>query len=414
MPNHPYIATWGGAIAITLGLVAGCSTDTDSTTTDVAPNDVASTGEAESIETTSSALTYSRLSPAARRGERLFKEETFGGNGRTCDTCHSNATGTLTLEQMRARYFLSFGSDPLFRAIDSDDGRGYSYRRLLSEATFKITLPIPPWLKLKHKPNAKTYDVYRTSLTTNNTPALDSFFMWDTRQLDLASQAGDAIRDHAQPRRQPTAQQLSDIAAYEKEALFDRPELKAWAEGGEMPDAPFGKTASEKRGREHFTSSGMCGFCHTAFSLGDKISPLLNDMPQTDVILRLAPVRAGELPGEVNEFHPLVDWVYTNPADGSVQEFKSNDPGASFNNPDPFIIAGGMGSFKVPSLRNIKNGAPYFHDGSAKTLEEVVSHYSKLFADPTFRDNFALPLGFDPRPLTAQEQRDIVAYMKIL
>jgi len=27
-------------------------------------------------------------------GKRLFELETFGGNGRTCQTCHSQATGT--------------------------------------------------------------------------------------------------------------------------------------------------------------------------------------------------------------------------------------------------------------------------------------------------------------------------------
>ncbi len=34
--------------------------------------------------------------------------------------------------------------------------------------------------------------------------------------------------------------------------------------------------------------------------------------------------------------------------------------------------------FKVPSLRNVKNTAPYFHDGSAKTLEEAVTQMAWL------------------------------------
>jgi cytochrome c peroxidase len=33
------------------------------------------------------------------------------------------------------------------------------------------------------------------------------------------------------------------------------------------------------------------------------------------------------------------------------------------------------GAFKVPSLRNVANTAPYMHDGRFKTLKEVLEHY---------------------------------------
>lgn len=36
------------------------------------------------------------LSPSEREGKRLFTTETFGGNGRTCATCHSLETGTVS------------------------------------------------------------------------------------------------------------------------------------------------------------------------------------------------------------------------------------------------------------------------------------------------------------------------------
>src|SRR5215471_1509481 len=35
-------------------------------------------------------------SSQGERNRRLFTNETFGGNGRTCDTCHSLQTGTLS------------------------------------------------------------------------------------------------------------------------------------------------------------------------------------------------------------------------------------------------------------------------------------------------------------------------------
>lgn len=36
-----------------------------------------------------------------------------------------------------------------------------------------------------------------------------------------------------------------------------------------------------------------------------------------------------------------------------------------------------MGRFRSPSLRNVALTAPYFHDGSAETLEEVLEHYMR-------------------------------------
>ena len=55
-----------------------------------------------------------------------------------------------------------------------------------------------------------------------------------------------------------------------------------------------------------------------------------------------------------------------------------------------------FGAFKVPSLRNVSKSAPYFHDGSKKTLEEAVrfmagggfpnAHLSPLFSDKHLAD----------------------------
>jgi cytochrome c peroxidase len=38
--------------------------------------------------------------------------------------------------------------------------------------------------------------------------------------------------------------------------------------------------------------------------------------------------------------------------------------------------AGDMGTFKIPTLRNIELTAPYMHDGRFQTLDEVIEHYS--------------------------------------
>jgi cytochrome c peroxidase len=65
--------------------------------------------------------------------------------------------------------------------------------------------------------------------------------------------------------------------------------------------------------------------------------------------------------------------------------------------------------FKVPTLRNIELTAPYMHDGSIKTLNEIVAHYN---SGGQFHENKS-PL-IKPLGLTIDEQNDIVAFLKTL
>jgi cytochrome c peroxidase len=55
------------------------------------------------------------------RNRRLFTTETFGGNGRTCDTCHVLKTGTVSPEDVQDLYQKN-PRDPLFLFDGSDDG----------------------------------------------------------------------------------------------------------------------------------------------------------------------------------------------------------------------------------------------------------------------------------------------------
>lgn len=72
------------------------------------------------------------------------------------------------------------------------------------------------------------------------------------------------------------------------------------------------------------------------------------------------------------------------------------------------------GKFKVPSLRNIALTAPYMHDGRFTTLEQVVAHYSHgVQRSPTLDPNLAKhPEG--GLQLTAEQQADLVAFLKTL
>ncbi|MCK5889773.1 MAG: c-type cytochrome [Methylococcales bacterium] len=68
-----------------------------------------------------------------------------------------------------------------------------------------------------------------------------------------------------------------------------------------------------------------------------------------------------------------------------------------------------IGKYKTPTLRNIALTGPYMHDGSMKTLEEVVEYYDKGGDQNQFIDPAIFPLH-----LTDQEKADLVEFMKSL
>jgi len=70
------------------------------------------------------------------------------------------------------------------------------------------------------------------------------------------------------------------------------------------------------------------------------------------------------------------------------------------------------GAFKAPTLRNIALTAPYMHNGSFATLEEVVDFYAKGGGrDDGFQNVDIHVAGFD---LTEQEKADLIAFMYAL
>ena len=86
--------------------------------------------------------------------------------------------------------------------------------------------------------------------------------------------------------------------------------------------------------------------------------------------------------------------LYTlrNPATGAVLE--TTDPGAA-------LLSGkwsDIGRFKVPGLRGIEARSPYFHNGSASEIEQVVQFYDRRFQ-----------IG-----LSASEIADLSAFLKVL
>ncbi len=70
-------------------------------------------------------------------------------------------------------------------------------------------------------------------------------------------------------------------------------------------------------------------------------------------------------------------------------------------------LEGDRGSFKTPTLREIARTAPYMHDGSLATLEEVVEYYDKGGTPNPQLDEAIFPLN-----LKEDEKRDLVTFLK--
>lgn len=97
----------------------------------------------------------------------------------------------------------------------------------------------------------------------------------------------------------------------------------------------------------------------------------------------------------------VYDWVFTNP-DGATTQFSSPDPGRALITGDANDVFESRNAFKIPSLWGVARTAPYFHDNSSKTLEDLMRHYARFVAT------------LSPVILTEQDQKDMIAYMKLL
>ncbi len=337
------------------------------------------------------------------KGRRLFERETFGGNGRTCLTCHSRETGTVSPQDAQHR-FAANPADPLFLGDGSDDGLGHGATRMQKDATVLVRIALPENVSLAHDPAARSVVLRRGVPSTLNTPALDKVLMLDGRQPDLLAQARGAIADHAQARREPRPDELAHIGAFQQTpAFFSSATTMKYAYLGVKPELPAGRSEAEQRGRRFFVDAPPQGDFKTGLCAGCHSGPMLNE---TNEFIPAPPFRRGgrfQSVG-VSEFNaagnPVLDYVFRN-ADGSTTTLSSADPGRALitGNAQDFES---VNAFKIPSLWGAARTAPYFHDNSAKTLEDVARHYALFFS------------VVSPIVLTAQDQADMVAYMKLL
>jgi hypothetical protein len=360
-------------------------------------------------------------------GQRLFDHETFGGNGRTCRTCHSSDNGTINPEEV-AKRLAANPSDPLFLHDGLDDFFSGT-TRISEHATILIERPLLPGVVLVDDPSATSVVLARGVPSTVNTPALDPALMYDMRNPDLQDQAAGAIERHALATVAPTAQQLDAIAEFQRtdNRFFSSKALKLFARGGPPPTLPEGRTASEKRGREFFVDApwnppskkGACAFCHGG--------PMLNTANEFTTDATGAPPgwRAFDILVSSRNLlnNPVHTYAVTDRCNTTL-EVTSPDPGimitgvynipmlAQFLPPEETCIlhpAFFANMFKTPQLFGVRHTAPYFHDNSAKTLEDVLQQYVFFFTS-----NLGFPITDSNIILTQQDVEDIIAFLKLL
>jgi cytochrome c peroxidase len=167
------------------------------------------------------------------------------------------------------------------------------------------------------------------------------------------------------------AEQLSRMTrASGRFDLFD-----AWAGSG-IPSR-----AQIARGQELFNNPNpggrRCNGCHNSANNGTNINDLLFDIGTAS-----AEARTADLP------------LYTIRSRATGEDRQLTDTGRG----NVTGLWSDLGRFKTPTLRALAARAPYFHNGIAPTLEDVVRHYETH-------------LGFF---FTDQERADLVAFLKAL
>lgn len=142
------------------------------------------------------------------------------------------------------------------------------------------------------------------------------------------------------------------------------------------------------RGFNLFMGKAACGTCHFAPVFNGTVPPMYDDT-ETEVLA---------VPEVYDTLHPKLD--------GDLGRFDSGNPRdrAEFY----------KYSFKTVTVRNAALTAPYLHNGSLKTLEEVVDFYNRGGGVGMGLDVPHQTLPFDRLNLTSAEQRDLVAFIESL
>lgn len=191
------------------------------------------------------------------------------------------------------------------------------------------------------------------------------------------------------------------IASFERtlvsgDSAFDR----YWFGGDKTAMSP-----AAVRGLAVFTTQGRCVSCHTI----EQNQALFTDNHFHNIGVGINGIQ-GEVPRLAGQF--LDAKARGTDVDTKVLTDKRSSELGRFAVTDQFDD---MGSFKTPTLRNIAVTAPYMHDGSLKTLRDVVVHYNNGGAThKTDHVNDYLSGGIRPLELSDRQIADLVVFMQAL
>lgn len=176
------------------------------------------------------------------------------------------------------------------------------------------------------------------------------------------------------------------IACFERTLLSFASPYDRYKHGGD-DDAI---SASAKRGEELFYGERLeCSHCHGGFNFTDNVQHSRMKFPEV-------------------AFHNT--GLYNTDGKGA---YPADNPGIRAVTADP----DDEGKFRAPSLRNIAVTAPYMHDGSIATLEDVIRNHYALKGLAVFNHAQPSPLrdqfieGFD---ISDEEVADLVAFLASL
>jgi cytochrome c peroxidase len=352
----------------------------------------------------------------------------LGTNDRTCASCHDAADGwSITPSHLQQRFQITQGLDPVFRPVDgancpsadvsTPEARTSAYSLLLNRGLIRMRLQLPQNSDFSI---VAVSDPYQCPETTANNPALYrrplpstnlrflDLIMWDGREASLTTQAKNATLVHAEPEQAPTDAQLQQIVGLETELFTAQSQgnesgnLNAQgARGGPiyLSQRPFalGMNSGTEFNPNAFALYGKWGSGSAAQQSVARGENIFNNRPmRLTGVAGLNDVQNNpQIVGTCSTCHntPNVGGSSTQAlmnigTDAPKEDLPSysilcND-GTQLVTTDPgrAMVTGkctDIGKFKVPGLRGLPARAPYFHNGTAANLLDVVNFYDQRF-----------------------------------
>jgi cytochrome c peroxidase len=216
------------------------------------------------------------------------------------------------------------------------------------------------------------------------------------------------------------------IAAYEYELVSTESAFDAFVRAGWDSNLISG---AAQRGARLFVDKAACIDCHSGPMLTDDdfhnigVAQTGLGVPTTDLCPvakddvyacdcvdgpRCAPWGALEGLWRLQNDGGIASWVRSGP----YSDDKMDDSRSAYTH--RALTADLKGAWRTPSLRNVALTAPYMHDGSLATLEDVVWHYNTGGRGATGEHVGDPAAEIKPLGLTADEISDLVAFLETL